>query len=57
MLIPTRINPLVYENIIYKNRRYFINHEWIGAKNVYFLYAPIFNASGKMMAIMAYIHR
>lgn len=53
MLIPTRINPIVYENIIYKNRRYFINHEWIGAKNVYFLYAPIFNASGKMMAIMA----
>ncbi|MGN1215821.1 MAG: ATP-binding protein [Candidatus Cryptobacteroides sp.] len=53
MLLPTRIDPNVYENIVYKNRRYFINRERIGSKKVYFLYAPVFNASGKMMAIMA----
>ena len=52
MLLGSRMNPDAYESIIFKNKRYFIGKENIGAKRTYFLYAPVFNAQGKMIAIM-----
>ncbi len=52
MLLGPRMNPDAFESIIYKNKRYFIGKESIGAKRTYFLYAPVFNAQGKMIAIM-----
>ena len=52
MLLGTRMNQEAYENIIYNNRRYFIGQETIGPARTYFLYAPVFNSQGKMIAIM-----
>ena len=52
MLISDRINSDAYENIVYKHRRYFINKESIGQKKYYSLYAPLFNSSGSMIAIL-----
>ena len=53
MLLGTRMNQDAFENIIYKNRRYYIGQETIGPKLTYFLYAPVFNGQGKMIAIMS----
>ncbi len=53
LLLGSRINPEAFENIIFKNRRYYISREDIGAKETYFLYAPVFNAMGNMIAIMS----
>ena len=53
MLLGSRINQEAFENIIYKNRRYYIGKESIGSKQTYFLYAPVFNGQGKMIAIMS----
>ncbi|MBQ0144275.1 MAG: hypothetical protein KBS78_03735, partial [Bacteroidales bacterium] len=39
MFLPARMDPAAYENIVYKNRKYFINSERIGSQKVYFLYA------------------
>lgn len=52
MLLGSRMNQEAFENIIYRNRRYYIGKEKIGSTQTYFLYAPIFNAQGKMIAIM-----
>ena len=52
MLLGSRMNQDAFESIIYKNKRYFIGKEDIGSKRTYFLYAPLFNVNGKMIAIM-----
>ena len=53
MLLGTRMNQDAFENIIYKNRRYYIGKENVGRNETYFLYAPVFNGQGKMIAIMS----
>ena len=53
MLLGSRMNPDAFESIIYKNKRYYIGKEDIGSKRTYFLYAPVFNGQGKMIAIMS----
>ncbi len=53
LVLGSRINKDAFENIVYKNRRYFINKERIGSRRIYFLYAPLFNAHGKMLAILS----
>ena len=52
MLVSDRINEEAYKNIVYRNKRYFINKEVIGQKRCYSLYAPLFNDNGRMVAIM-----
>ena len=52
MLLGSRMNQDAYESIIFKNNRYYIGKENVGSKRTYFLYAPVFNAQGKMIAIM-----
>ena len=52
MLLGSRMNPDAFESIIYKNKRYYIRKENIRGKRTYFLYAPVFNGQGKMIAIM-----
>ena len=52
MLLGTRMNQDAYKNIIYNNRRYHIGKERVGTSETYFLYAPVFNSQGKMIAIM-----
>ena len=52
LLLGTRMNQDAFENILYKNRRYYIGQESIGGEKTYFLYAPVFNSQGNMVAIM-----
>lgn len=52
MLLGSRMNPDAFESIIYKNKRYYIGKEDIGSKRTYFLYAPLFDAQGRMLAII-----
>ena len=52
MMLGSRMNPEAYESIIFKNKRYYIGKERIGSKRTNFLYAPVFNVHGKMIAIM-----
>ncbi|MBR4755900.1 MAG: HAMP domain-containing histidine kinase, partial [Bacteroidales bacterium] len=52
MLLGSRINQEAFENLIYKNRRYYIGQEDVGPKRTWLLYAPVFNGQGKMIAIM-----
>lgn len=53
MILGPRLNEQAYNNIIYKNKRYFINKERIGPHKFYSLSAPLFNANGKMIAILS----
>ncbi len=52
LLLGTRLNQDAFENILYKNRRYYIGEESFGPEKTYFLYAPLFNSQGNMIAIM-----
>lgn len=52
MLVSDRMNEDAYQNIVYRNRRYFINRETIGRNRCYSLYAPLFNDNGRMVAIV-----
>jgi len=53
MILGPRLNEQAYNNIIYKNKRYFINKERIGPHRFHTLSAPLFNANGKMIAILS----
>jgi Signal transduction histidine kinase involved in nitrogen fixation and metabolism regulation len=53
MLLESRIDQKAFENITFRNRRYYINKEFIGRHPAFILYAPVFNASGKMLAILS----
>ena len=52
MLVSDRMDENAYENIVYRNARYFINRETLGGKRFYSLYAPLFNDNGQMVAIL-----
>ncbi len=52
MLVSDRMDEDAYKNIVYRNKRYFINKETIGQKRCYSLYAPLFNDNGRMVAIL-----
>ena len=52
MLVSDRMDEKAYENIVYRNARYFINRESLGGKRFYSLYAPLFNDNGQMVAIL-----
>lgn len=53
MIIGPRINQDAYNKIKYKNHRYYIHTETFNRQKFFFLYAPIFNAEGKMIAIIS----
>ena len=52
MLLSDRMDGEAYQNIVYRNKRYFINKETVGQKRYYSLYAPLFNDNGQMVAIL-----
>lgn len=52
MLIGTRINEEAYNNLRYKYQRFYIHKENFAKNTYYTLYAPIFNANGKMIMIV-----
>ncbi|MGN0191230.1 MAG: ATP-binding protein [Candidatus Cryptobacteroides sp.] len=51
MTFGSRLNQEAYYNIKVLSQRYFINKEELARNSYYALYAPIFNADGKMVAI------
>lgn len=53
MMLGYRMNQRAFENITYRSRRYYIGRERIAGKKVYSLYAPLFNAQGRTIAIMS----
>ena len=53
MLLGTRVNQDAYEKIIYGNKRFFINREELAGRRYFALYAPVFNADGRMVAILS----
>lgn len=52
MAIGSRLNQDAYRNIMYNHKRYFIHKEKVGSHDFYSMYAPVFNDSGKMLAII-----
>lgn len=52
MAIGSRLNPDAYRNIMYRHKRYYIHKEKVGSHDFYSMYAPVFNDSGKMLAII-----
>ena len=52
MLLGFRMDETVYESIMHKHKRYVINKEKLGNKSYYAIYAPIFNAKGKIVALI-----
>ncbi len=52
MTLGSRINQDAYYNIIYDNQRFFIAREQFAGHKFYSLYAPLFNGSGEMIAII-----
>ncbi len=53
MLLGARIDHEAYKQLVYGNRRFFINEEIIQGKKYYCMYAPIFNTKGRLIAIMS----
>ncbi|MCI1640043.1 MAG: HAMP domain-containing histidine kinase [Bacteroidales bacterium] len=53
MILGWRFNEKAYDNIIYKNKRFSIDKEKIGPHKFYSLNAPLFNADGKMIALLS----
>ena len=47
-----RIDGTAYYNIIYRNRRHFIQPERLGMQRFYSMYAPLFDANGQLLAIL-----
>ncbi len=52
MVLGGRLNHNAYSNIVHDHRRYYIRKEKIAGHNYYFMYAPVMNANGQMVAIM-----
>jgi two-component system, NtrC family, nitrogen regulation sensor histidine kinase NtrY len=51
-LLGTRIDPEAYKEIVYNNKKQFINRETLGNLSYFSLYAPLFNVDGKLIAIV-----
>lgn len=51
-IIGSRIHQDAFENIIYRNKRFFVHKETIGRRKYYAMYAPVFSSEGKMLSIV-----
>ena len=49
----SRIDANAYYNIIYRNRRHFIQPERLGMQRFYSMYAPLFDGNGRLLAILS----
>ncbi|MDO4735674.1 MAG: HAMP domain-containing sensor histidine kinase [Bacteroidia bacterium] len=50
-LLSSRMNANAYKQIVRENKNKVLNNEQLGKLSYYSLYAPIFNANGKLLAI------
>ena len=52
-LLGCRVNQVAFHNITHENKRFFIQREKISGKPYSALYAPVYNADGKMLALLS----
>ena len=52
LMVAERINGTAYYNIVYRNRRHYIQEERLGPQKFYSMYAPLFAGDGSMIAIL-----
>ena len=52
LLLAGRIDMEAYDNIAGQHKRFFIHRESLGPKMFYSMYAPLYNADGKLQAII-----
>ena len=52
MMVADRINGEAYYNIIYRNRRHYIQQERLGMQKYYSMYAPLLDDDGMLVAIL-----
>ncbi len=53
MILGQRLNDHAYKQILYGHKRFFMNRERVSRRSFYALYAPIFNSSSRMVAIVS----
>lgn len=51
-IIGSRIDQTAFENIMFRNRRFFVNRENADGKEFYCIYAPVMNSDGRCVAIL-----
>ena len=51
-MVADRINGTAYYNILYRNRRHYIQQERFGMQKFYSMYAPLFSGDGTLLAIL-----
>ena len=51
-MVTERMDGTAYYNILYRNRRHYIQQERIGMQKFYSMYAPLFASDGSMVAIL-----
>ena len=52
LMVTERMNGTAYYNIMYRNRRHYIQEERLGMQKFYSMYAPLFASDGSMVAIL-----
>ena len=53
MILGMRIDQNAYHAIVHGNNRYYIQKEKVGRRSFYAMYAPVFNSSSHMVAILS----
>ena len=53
MILGQRLDNNAYYNIIYAHKRFYMQKERVSRRGFYALYAPVFNSSGNMVAIVS----
>ncbi len=53
MILGHRLDNDAYSNIIFGHKRFYMHRERAGRRSFYALYAPVFNSSGSMIAIVS----
>ena len=53
MILGQRLDNRAYYNIIYAHKRFYMQKERVSRRGFYALYAPVFNSSGNMVAIVS----
>ena len=48
---PSRISPEAYEALRFDHQRYYISNDYLHSRHLHTLYAPLFNAQGRTVAI------
>ncbi|MCF0174607.1 MAG: hypothetical protein HUJ95_04620, partial [Bacteroidales bacterium] len=53
MIIPSRINPVAFNQIINHHQRYYISVDRVRGEKFYSLYSPVHNGKGEILAIVS----